>query len=427
MVDLDFSGLRERSRAAFAVNFDDVVRRARRRRRRRVRGAACGLAVATVLAGVAGASVALRPAGGLQNGGGVVVAPTPAYIPPTQPTRPPPRSGSRYARIGAMTAGDLSHLYLSYDDCQPGGCTPMVAASADAGQTWTRRRPPIPDNALFQLYALSADTLLVWYQTPGDGGVDHNWIASTDAGAQWRPMTISTLPAVPAGWRVLDFADLDASTVLAGDPLTGAVGQLLLHLPIAMGRALPGLPAAAGIWLTGAVSTTHTDSDPQTMVPVGSVLQVSHDGGVTWHRQVFSEPLDAHTDLGRAAVATYDGLSAYAVGEVGGTLIVYRTLDGGLTWQRAAERAGVGQGRISAAVGADGVLTIQVGDQAADHPIVLQSIDEGQTLRPVALGPGAAAIAIPGGYAQSGWPASNGVWLSDDGVTWGYAGPPALP
>lgn len=45
----------------------------------------------------------------------------------------------------------------------------------------------------------------------------------------------------------------------------------------------------------------------------------------------------------------------------------------------------------------------------------------------VPVGPGAAAVPVPGGYVQSGWPNYSGVWLSADGTDWSYVAPPTLP
>jgi hypothetical protein len=44
------------------------------------------------------------------------------------------------------------------------------------------------------------------------------------------------------------------------------------------------------------------------------------------------------------------------------------------------------------------------------------------------VGPGAAIVPVAGGYVQSGWPNSSGVWLSPDGGQWSYvAAPSNLP
>ncbi|MEU0154644.1 hypothetical protein [Micromonospora fulviviridis] len=89
--------------------------------------------------------------------------------------------------------------------------------------------------------------------------------------------------------------------------------------------------------------------------------------------------------------------------------------------QEASERT------IRAAVRPDGVLAVQAGISAGEDPLMFASSDGGATLRPAPLGPGADPRPVPGGYAQSGWPDSEGAWLSADGVTWAWLDPPELP
>ncbi|MCM0679134.1 hypothetical protein NCC78_31365, partial [Micromonospora phytophila] len=64
--------------------------------------------------------------------------------------------------------------------------------------------------------------------------------------------------------------------------------------------------------------------------------------------------------------------------------------------------------------------------RAGDDPLMFLSTDEGRRLAPVEPAPGADALPVPGGYAQTGWPDTPGIWLSPDGLTWSYVEPPEL-
>jgi photosystem II stability/assembly factor-like uncharacterized protein len=305
----------------------------------------------------------------------------------------------------------------------------MVAATADGGTTWTKSPLPVGHNALAQLIALGPRTLVAWYQN--EGASTQPWLATTDGGSSWRPVTVGAVDAIPAGWRALDVPGGPESQVLAADPTTGEIARLAQPRSLTLAKTVAGLPPAAGLWVTGHLGTTTTAPDSnnaQQILPTGSAIEVSHDGGRTWHRQSFPEALDAgDTTLGGAAVATHDGQIAYAVGQAGGELAIYRTGDGGATWQRTSAHLQVGSKRLYAALRADGTLSVQIGDQESDHPTMYQSTDQGQSLREVSIAPGAQAVPVPGGYAESGWPNSSGVWLSTQGSEWSYAAPPSLP
>jgi photosystem II stability/assembly factor-like uncharacterized protein len=424
MPELDFDGLREAIRAAFRPHFAEVVHRAGRRRRR-TRAVGAVAAVAVLATGTGTAARMLSQHTGTGPGTPVGALTTPDFIPPAAPSGGPVRSGHRVA-TGAMVAGDVDHLYLKYGDCQGADCTARMAASTDGGASWTTRALPVPHNALVQLFALGPRTLLAWVQDYGTGS--QRWLASTDAGQAWHEVTVHDTDAVPAGWQPLDRpGNLDQIRVLAADPASGNIVQLAQPRVLDGARVAVELRPAAGLWITG--YTGRVDTSPVTFQ--GSAVDVSHDGGRTWHRATLPEDLSAGDGFAPAALASYDGQTAYAVGTVAGTLVVYRSVDGGTTWQRAPlvgpVREGIGERRIHAAVRADGALTIQVGDQAGDDPVMYQSTDEGRTVTRVPVGPGADAVPTTGGYAQSGWPNSSGVWLSPDGTGWSYVGPPKLP
>jgi photosystem II stability/assembly factor-like uncharacterized protein len=435
MSDFDFSGLRASSQAAFKTSFDDVVRRSRRRRRARTAGVV--LAAAVVIAGTGAASVQLRPTRGSVIGPpGPVPVTTPAFIPSWQPSDAPPTPRSHEIKAGALEAGDLDHLYLTYDDCHYLDCATGFAATADRGATWKTMPPPVPRNAMTQLTAVAARTLVLSYKTDGHPDVRH-WLCSTDGGAHWRAVTAHPVTVLPAGWRVLDAPmSQEQVEVLAADPVTGDLATLSQPVGILYGHAVTGLPPQAGLWVGGSgwpgqeqPSGDALSGGTQRPPRQGSTLQISHDGGRTWRQLTFPDAMRTDGDGGPGAplIATNDGQTAYALGEQDAALVVYRTTDGGKNWQRTTAHLAITTQSLRAALSPDGTLTVQVGIQAPDNPAMYQSTDGGQTLHQVAIGPGASATPVPGGYAQSDWPNTAGVWLSGDGSTWSYVNPPKLP
>jgi photosystem II stability/assembly factor-like uncharacterized protein len=432
MHELDFRGLDAASQVAFKPHFGEVVRRAARRRRR-TRAAGALVAVAALATGT-GVATGVLPGGPGTAAPLVDTTSTPAFIPPAGPSDGPGPVAGRRSQTGAMVAGDVDHLYLRYTDCQRPGvdCAVMLAASDDGGVTWTESALPVAHNSLVVLSALAPRTLLAWVQ---DGtAVRQYWQASTDGGRTWRDVGIRETDAIPAGWLPVDTPlSPDSVRVVAADPATGDLVQLAQPRQLAMARLVGGLPPAAGLWVSGFTGTATTpvttpQGKEQSVTGTGSSVEVSHDGGRTWRRSSFPDNLDDGDAFGAAAIASFDGRTAYAVGLAGGTLLVYRTADGGQTWSRSPAQMRVGDPtQVYASVRADGTLLVQLGTQATDHPAMYRSTDGAQTLRPVPVGPGAAAVAVAGGYAQTGWPNSSGAWLSPDGATWSYVAPPDLP
>ncbi|GIG90861.1 beta propeller repeat protein [Plantactinospora endophytica] len=449
MPEPDFSGLAQAAQAAFRPHFAEVERRARgRRQRTRVAGAAALVAVVAVGAGVAWRGL---PSGDDTPRYGTLGPPvrldrTPDFVPTPGPSAtpgldPPPTVTPGPATVaGRMMAGDLDHLYLRYRDCQGGNCAIRLAASADGGASWRSRPIPVPDNSLVDLRVVGPQTLIAEAQTRPmrDGMIDSLriqdiWLTSTDGGVSWREVQITEVPAVPATYRPIEWIpDLDGLTVLAADPASGAIVRLAERQPLEHARVIEGRSVGAGLWITGwtdervgSVQEENGTVSTDKVIYSGSAVRVSRDGGRSWHQSALPEELDAGGNAGAAALAIGDEV-AYAVGQVDGVLRVYRSVDQGRTWQGTAARAQVGDRMIDAAVRPDGVLLIQAGILAGENPIMFEGLDRGERLREVPVGPGASAVAVPGGLAQPGNQDSSGGWLSPDGITWSYVGPPTI-
>ncbi|MFC0032185.1 hypothetical protein ACFFMM_21955 [Micromonospora chaiyaphumensis] len=421
MPELDFTGLNAAAQAGFKPHFAQVVAAARRRRlRRRV------LAVATVALLITGSGVAVaaRPDDSAPPPVRSGTDRTPDFI-PTPGATPTADPGGRQIFTGRPAVGDLTRVYLRWTDCRT--CPLRWAATDDGGRHWRTGPLPVPADAMVDLRAVAPRTVVAWYLSrSAPDNRSAGWIASTDGGNTWREVTLRRVDALPAGWQVLGgrLPGPSEDPLVAVDPATGDVAQLRERSALRNAAVVPSVPGAAGLWVSG--RTGQHVGDGGRIIWTGSAVEVSRDGGRTWSRHQFPDDLTASDDVGGPAVATHDGRTVYAVGRVRGALVVWRSADGGATWARAAGTARVGERTIRAAVRPDGVLMVQAGISAREEPLMFGSSDEGATLRPAPLGPGADPRPVPGGYAQTGWPDSEGAWLSADGVTWTWLDPPEL-
>lgn len=417
MPDLDFEGLRTASAAAFRPEYADVVRRAGRRRRRRVKAVGALTAVA-----VAAVPVALRAAPSGDRPAPTVVAPspTPPYLPDA--TRlPSNRPGTTEPQ--QMVAADADHLFARFTECGETTCRDWIVASADRGRTWERRA--VPDGHVFELIAVTADVLVV---NPGD---TRWWQVSRDGGRTWRKVTSAPPGEAPADWpRIM------GTPVVAVNPATGdltAVQPWSVPFPYVAGGGV--VPAGAGVWLSGYAEQHDVPHDTfdRRIRGVGSRIAVSHDDGRTWFTYAVPEELYA-TDNGYftvgASLAVVDADTAYAVGRVGSVVRIYRTTDGGRTWTRTGATADAGTRSVQAGV-VDGTLHVRVGTAAdrrgaeqVEDPDFYVSTDGGESLSPVAPGPGSSAVPVPGGWVEPDRSTRGGLWLYTDRF-WEFVAPPA--
>jgi hypothetical protein len=429
MSEFDFAGLRDTAQASFKPEFADVLRRSRRRRRARIGGVAAAAALAVGVAG-GGAAGGLpwgeRAGPGDADDSAGAASPTPPFL---RTPSPSPSAGpvSRHGRTGPLVVGDVNHLYVRFYDCGGGPCRLNVAVTEDRGRTWRNVPLAVPAEALVDLRAVGPRTLVAQYQAGTPIGATDNWVASADGGATWRQVNVATLDAMPAGWRPLELGPGvgDRLPLLVADPVTGDVARLRHGPTTRAGRLAEGVPPGAGMWISG-----FADESVGTGGRInyhGSVVEVSQDGGRTWRRSAFPDDLSAGEDTG-PAVATADGRTVYAVGQVGGRLVVHRSADGGKTWQRTgAESLLVGERTIRAAVRPDGALLVQAGISADESPVMLISEDGGETVRRIDPVPGAAAVPVTGGFTQSEWPMGSEAWITEDGFTWSFVAVPRVP
>jgi BNR/Asp-box repeat len=319
-----------------------------RRRRTWFRGglAALGVAVAAALVG----TIVVNPAGS-----------TPSTF------------DNQNGPIRWAGAGDKNHLFLLSNDCLPSQranrpeepldprqCPDELHTSADGGRTWQVRPLPSPQ-ADWRITLLGTQTLLV--QWGDDPRAPRDRQISTDGGAHWVPFSVDPAPlaAVPAGSRAVGWAIPEVAlpgpadmVVAAVDPATGAM-RPLAPPPLLRLHVQPA-PLEAGVWVTG--------TDPVTRRPA---VSVSQDGGRTWSTHVFAElapEFDPPTP-GPAIVpppgvsfppfaTTVDGRLVYLTVDSDGASYIFRSTDGGTTWQRADP---TGHGGTFGSVGSAGFVT----------------------------------------------------------------------
>jgi hypothetical protein len=417
---------------------DEVFRAGRRRRSQRRMGASLA---GVICVGVAVALVGVGAGGGNQ----------PAVTSPPGPVR-------------WVGFGDANHLYIITNTCElnpfvsaspdlmrsqpqsptptaqssvpsspvspPGSCDEL-SASSDGGATWQSRGAFPSGGFRGGIEVIGPETLIVRTLVPVSLGptgpipTKRVWQASFDGGASWSAISESeqAMEAVPPGGGVVQSFD----TVRVLDPVSRTV-RPLAHLPSLLSSYAVSERAANGLWVTGL--------DPATHLPA---LAVSHDGGHTWTVKVMPGAPEVPVQNNRAGTAflpypaSRDGQTAYATLLVAGpvpsatpspspgsssptTQWVFRTVDGGVTWQAVDPSDSVADG-ASAWVTADGRHVVSQFDALVDGVAVhrfLVSAD-GQTYTNATL-PGLPVTAeTTDGYVAR---TDHAVYLTDDGWTW---------
>ncbi|MEV4518035.1 sialidase family protein [Dactylosporangium sp. NPDC049525] len=235
--------------------------------------------------------------------------------------------------VEEAVATDLNHLYALQLRCptaDQNSCKSVLFGSDDGGQTWTQRKSGSP----YQLRVLAPGVLGGLAMTGPTSAVAR---FSSDGGRNWKDVKLAagTMAAVPAGGWPTCREGSNGTTqcaVYGVNAQTGAEQKLATQPPALIPTGVEPTPANTGLWVSGYVQQSNRTG-----------VSVSRDGGRTWSTHVFGKdepdyPQDINNQQVR--IATVDGTTAYAVVSVvtnngQNRLLVYRTGDGGQTWQRA--------------------------------------------------------------------------------------------
>lgn len=219
-----------------------------------------------------------------------------------------------------FVAADRS-LWLARD-------TARVSRSTDEGRTWTHMTLPGTDVSVLSVFAFDKDRAVVGTGGPQslmNTGSGHIWI-TTDAGATWRPV----LYGIDSRFGNLHFWDARRGIAVAqgvGDSSdvyhTSDGGESWTHVPERLNARIPlyntiHFSDESYGWF--ASSNYYAQSDASVFRTV--------DGGVTWEEKSAGSDVDFVADI-----AFVDPLKGWLVDDVG--LRIRRTVSGGARWLSA--------------------------------------------------------------------------------------------
>jgi hypothetical protein len=378
-----------------------VVRVLERSRQRAVRKRMLAAAAVAVL--VVGVAVPLLRAGTPPEPAPRAATPTPTSTPPPDTPMVPGTT------VYGVAFADPEHGYAVRAECDRYDCTLDVLSTVDR-EHWTAHRVPkegAPPGTMGGLSVLGPDEL-TFDLFPPDQPDAIRRIHSVDGGRTWRrtsaevagsvteiPPGAALYPHCVAGRRT---CDVEIVVILPGSGRSArlAGGPRLTE-------SSPGqFPLAGGQWWM-------SGTDPATHRPA---LAVSENDGRSW---TVAAPPRAPVDSVWSVVANDRRLYASVSGNLGtgeyGILAVYRSDDGGRSWQQTGRRlANLATGQLVAAV--DGSLLVSTLNGTA-----LLSRNGGRTFTPVEPRFRGMASWTRHGYVTWAEP-GVGIEFSSDGVHW---------
>lgn len=296
-------------------------------------------------------------------------------LPPGKETGEPPAPQSTSY---LLDFADPDHGYALARRCVVGneGCRHTLYRTADGGRTWQPRElPPLPDGETTyfgaSLSVVGPDDVVIERpkgNTPDriasrDGG--RTWISNPDkfdmASTNVLPLTRDSLLVGPCGEKMYKAQGCDVIGSI--EPNSGDFVAVPEQPPLT-GITVGSAATESGLWwVTGSSPTTH-----------GSAISVSADDGMTWLTRELDEATQTTT------VVEHDGVM-YAMGDTidiqtqDVVLIVWRSDDGGRSWDRMGVTPEVGSILGTPVAASDGSLTV------SDGKTTYVSTDMGRTFR----------------------------------------------
>lgn len=349
---------------------------------------------------------------------------------PPKPAVPPAESSPfpKKPFITDMDFADDDHGYAIRMTCEngnPARCEGKLLATGD-GTHWDNRRLPRPESAPSwangTLRTLGPDELTVeWPASASPEDTDVYRVLSVDGGRTWKQVTVpnlvtATVGEIPDGGKLIpscarlagggtQCAERGVAVLLPGS----GESALLANRPRLTAMAAGNVPMANGQWWT-------VGRDPKTDE---WGLAISDDDGRTWTTTAlnFSDSVDQY---GWSVGSSGSTLYATAIGSrsntSNGLVAIFRSTDGGLTWERTWKPVGEQSPRRvfdSTVVGQDGTLTINATDGKA-----YVSKDGGRTFTETERRYGDYAFWIGTGYLGVAVESGRAVDMSEDGVHW---------
>jgi photosystem II stability/assembly factor-like uncharacterized protein len=342
--------------------------------------------------------------------------PSPSPSPPAAPALPPPLQDPG-DHVVNLTFSNLSHGFAVHQTGPHDLCAAWLSTTEDGGSTWSELHQ-LPgsyhdestedDGGCFapELVPVAAEILVL--NELSDSPTSY---ISRDAGQTWQEYhpRARAADAVPAGVNLQTHClseNLCEEQVLSWhDPETGDIVELSGNAPGAF-TADVRVATDGSIWLAGIGAQT------------GYHVSVSRDRGRSWQTTTLGEDPDLTDLVNGAAFTTHDGVTAYCAtrGSTAGrdgSGSLYRTVDGGMSWQRIADGRPVSP-IFGLWVTPDGSL-VAVDDRHGRY----LSTDQGETFAPADL-PVESVQPIPGGFygMVSDPDRPHDAYLSEDGLVW---------
>ncbi len=366
------------------LSADGVYAAAFRRRRRRAAAATAAGLVAALVVAVVGVDV-------LRSSGDNRTAENPKTV---EKERPWLRDGA----VASAVATDADHLYAVMSVCRPNeSCSYRLVGSDDAGATWSVRQDNFGGRVTWEVFAPAVGVLYQVQSHANPNYVDTDpdspkmlvqRLTSTDGGRTWNELQRVTTPvdAVPAGgWLECESAFDEPCRLFAYDPANARIAPLRNGPGFRVMRT-GDVPAAVGFWLSGFEAGSE-----------GVRHATTPDRGRTWTTRTDDDhfgPVSADGVTGYGIV-----VDSYPVKPTGPNPTVspteskkriYRTGDGGRTWQRVVSDRPLPDGAprvVQSYVAADGthvvLMTPDPGSQYWPWPYDrYTSGDGGRTYRP---------------------------------------------